>query len=396
MTLASAAFLATFASIGAAPSAADVVVRLVDGRTVELASVAFGADGMVQGTGESGPASMRAADVLAVEFGGVREPPSNRQPAVLLADRQLLHGVVASADAESVVIQNALAGPVRIPLSSIEGFLLTTGLGRRALEAAMNRIRSTERGGDVLFLNNDDVLAGVIEQFGPEEWRIAVAGQVRSVPAKLVRGAALDRALLDYTPPSGLSARVRLADGSVLAATSLLSTPDGLRVEASIGSTLLLKDGAVAGVGFRGGNALLLSDAAPLRIDCRPFLDDVPRPRMDANVWGESLSLAGVEWDKGIGARGYTRIDYSAEGFSHFFAAVGVDDAADESASVVFRVLLDDKTAFESGEMTVAAPPKQVALELAGAKVISLVVDFGGRGDVGDAGDWCEPRLVRR
>jgi hypothetical protein len=397
MTPAYAPLLATLACIGSPPSdAAGVVVRLVDGRTVALASAAFGEDATILGAGESGQVSFHAADVLAVEFGGVREPPSNRQPAVLLADRQLLYGVVASADAESVVVQNAVAGPVRIPLSAVEGFLLTTGLGRRALADALDRIRATERGGDLLLLNNDDVLTGSIEQFGPEEWRIVAAGQTRSVPAKLVRGAALDLALLDYTPPAGLSARVRLSDGSVLAAASLLSTPDGLRVETAIGSPLVLKPNAVAGVAFRGGNALLLSDAAPLQIETRPFLDDVPRPRMDANLWGGGLSLGGVECDKGIGARGYTRIDYSAEGFSRFYAAVGVDDAADESASVVFRVLLDEKTAFESEEMTVAAPPKQVALELAGAKVISLVVDFGARGDVGDAAVWCEPRLVRR
>lgn len=376
-------------------SAGTVQLRMADGPPIEVGGVSFQEGWVVSGTDKQGTVQISAANLIAIDFEAVRKPPSNRHPAVLIADHQMLHGEISRADENAVVVKNALAGLVSVPLQVVEGFLLTSGLGSRAKDLAVSRIRGLERSADAILLANDDVLTGTIEQFGPNEWRISTSGESRTVRGDLVRGVALDPSLLDYKAPTTISARVRLSDGSVIVAKSLVSTPKGLQIETTIGPTIVLETDAVAQISFRGGNFVYLSDQNPLRIESRGFLDDNPHPRWDRCILGTPLSLEGNGCEKGIGTRGFTRIDYSAEGYTRFLARIGVDDAAGESASVVFRVLLDERVAMESEEMTRFSGVKDVAVDLKNAKVVSLVVDFGSRGDVGDAADWCEARLVR-
>lgn len=379
-------------SVRAEPTA---VVHTVDGKTHQWTTITLRDDWAIVGEGETGVVELSAADVLDIDLAPRADVVASKAPAVLFPHGQLLHGTIESSDADAVLFSSPKFQKTSISTLSIEGFLLVTGLSGRAKESAIQQIRDLPRTGDALLLVNGDVLTGTIEQFGPAEWKIAKDGSSRSVPADRLRGAALDPAVIERKSPSGLAATLRLTDGSVIIATKLYSTPEGLEIQSLFGPKMILRMDAVDSISIRGGRVVYLSDIEAIRVETRPFLDDFAPPRMDQSVLGSPLSLGGVLQEKGIGVRGYTRIDYPVEGFVRFQAKIGVDDAASPLASVLFQVLLDDKVVFDSGEMTPADAPRDIDVEIGPAKSLSLVVDFATRGDVGDAADWSAARLIR-
>jgi hypothetical protein len=64
--------------------------------------------------------------------------------------------------------------------------------------------------------------------------------------------------------------------------------------------------------------------------------------------------------------------------------------------SVVFRVLVDQKQErFVSRAMTASTEPKNIDIDISGARLLILEADFGDRGDIRDFADWVEARVIR-
>jgi len=73
---------------------------------------------------------------------------------------------------------------------------------------------------------------------------------------------------------------------------------------------------------------------------------------------------------------------------------VGIDDSAAGQGSVRFRVLLDGREAFVSPILRGGDPPLPVSVDLGGAKLLELLVDYADRADVMDRADWLDARMV--
>ena len=63
--------------------------------------------------------------------------------------------------------------------------------------------------------------------------------------------------------------------------------------------------------------------------------------------------------------------------------------------SAGFRVFVDGQAKYTSPAIRGGAPPQAVSVNLAGAKRLDLVVDYGEAGDVLDHANWLNARLVR-
>jgi len=111
--------------------------------------------------------------------------------------------------------------------------------------------------------------------------------------------------------------------------------------------------------------------------------------RNDASITGRPLSIGGRRFEKGLGTHAPGEIVYAFNGTrKRFVADVGVDDHGGPAGSVVFRVLLDGKNAFDSGLMRFGDAPKHVALDVSGVRELRLVVTDGGNGVQHDHADW--------
>ena len=84
------------------------------------------------------------------------------------------------------------------------------------------------------------------------------------------------------------------------------------------------------------------------------------------------------------------------KGARWFEALVGLDAAAGPRGSVRVQVLADGKPLVTPApELNAADPPRELRLPLpAGAKELTLLVEFGRGGDVQDHVDWADARII--
>ena len=107
--------------------------------------------------------------------------------------------------------------------------------------------------------------------------------------------------------------------------------------------------------------------------------------------------MVGGRWSaSGLGMTSRTRMTWPLDGRHRWFCSrVAIDDTAGDSGDVVFRVLVDGRSVWSSGPVRGGRKPRKLGpVDLAGARKLTLVVDYGRRADVGDHAAWLDPRLV--
>ena len=65
-----------------------------------------------------------------------------------------------------------------------------------------------------------------------------------------------------------------------------------------------------------------------------------------------------------------------------------------EAAREAIRVFVDEREAYKSPPIRGGMPPTPLSVDVRGGKRLSLIVDFGERGDELDHADWLDARLV--
>ncbi|MGH9630263.1 MAG: NPCBM/NEW2 domain-containing protein [Bryobacteraceae bacterium] len=111
---------------------------------------------------------------------------------------------------------------------------------------------------------------------------------------------------------------------------------------------------------------------------------------------GSTLSLNGVTYPKGLGVHANSDVRFSLGAkCTGFTAKVGVDDEIGGSAgSIIFRVVADGSTLFDSGVMNATTAAQDVNVDVTGKNELRLIVNDGGNGPAYDHGDWALARLT--
>ena len=148
--------------------------------------------------------------------------------------------------------------------------------------------------------------------------------------------------------------------------------------------------------------APLLSLAAPPEpvwlssLDLAPIVQGWGKPQADKAVTGKPLSIGGKKFEHGLGthANSLVRLDLKG-GTEKFSALVGVDDAAgNDQASIVFKVVGDDKTLWKSSVMKLGQPAQPVELEVKGVKLLLLIADTTCESISFCHADWADAKLL--
>ena len=110
---------------------------------------------------------------------------------------------------------------------------------------------------------------------------------------------------------------------------------------------------------------------------------------------GKAITLNGVTYLKGLGARAPSRVGYAlpAGCAGVFKAVVGVDDEVGPRGSVIFRVFADATKVYDSGLMSGRSASQHVNVSVARAAHLHLVVATGGDDGVYDHADWAGARV---
>jgi hypothetical protein len=122
--------------------------------------------------------------------------------------------------------------------------------------------------------------------------------------------------------------------------------------------------------------------------------------RFDTSVDGSAMQFGGRTFRHGIGVHAYSRLTFAIEpGWARFRTQYAIDQQSDTPrplADVTVRIRLDGKTVYEHPHVRAGVMSNVVALELNGAKQLTLEADYGDSADVQAHLDWIEPALLRQ
>jgi hypothetical protein len=169
---------------------------------------------------------------------------------------------------------------------------------------------------------------------------------------------------------------------------------------------------------FSGGKIKYLSDMEPASQNWSPLVglpagltlaSEYGQPRRDHSAFGGKLALLQKteadddanllstrhEFDRGLALRSRTELVYRLPAqFSRFRAVAGIDPAASTSGNVQLAILADDQPLLEA-EIASDGPPLPIDLDIAGARRLKILVNFGENQDSGDWLNLCDAKIVK-
>jgi hypothetical protein len=289
-------------------------------------------------------------------------------------------------------------GEWHLPVSALSSIWLGNPEGVEYAERRRRRWLAERRSRDQVLLRNGDVLEGILTNLDRQALHLEVKRKKISIARDKVAGVALSTELTGVPRPRGAYGHLVLANGCRLA-LALARCDDG---KALTGKTLFDTEvkvpiDAVIALDLRQGRAIYLSDLKPLRYEHTSYLGVFWPYVTDGSVAGRDLRLHGGTYDKGLGMHSQSRLTYDlAGGYRRFEALAGLDDSADATGGAQIKVLVDGRPQEMSearGELD--GGPRHVRINVAGAKELTLVVEFSRRGDVQGHVNWADARLIK-
>lgn len=251
-------------------------------------------------------------------------------------------------------------------------------------------------GNDVLIALRDGnvtVVRGALVVLGPNGGTFTVGG--RTLPFRTdITYAVVFGGGLSATPAGTLT--VALRDGSQFTAAITTADANSLSLALAGQRTASVPIAEVEQIAVRSPRVTFASDMPPSDVKFEPYLDTPWPYRRDRAVSNRPMRLGGIEYLKGLGVHSRSEIAFDLDGrYRQFAATIGIDDSVRPRGNVVFRILTDNREAFSSGPVTGKDEPRPILVDVARAKQVRLIVEFGDELDLGDHADWANARFIR-
>ena len=154
-------------------------------------------------------------------------------------------------------------------------------------------------------------------------------------------------------------------------------------------------------VGLTAGGRLRADDSASAQVwqyltaeSAASVHQNYKSPITDRSISNNKLTINGVPYSHGLGTHAPSEIVYNLERtHKKFSAKVGLDDGGGAPGSVIFKVVLDGKEAFNSGPMTYQKDAQEISLDLTGVKAMHLVTEMATGSPQGDHADWVDAKI---
>lgn len=362
------------------------------------------ASGVWEGTAESGALKVQTPDGPVVnEFDDLRMvdiPSSPRAPfgpmAFFLHDGGVLYGTLVIGVTDAVRIRT-LVGESLVPWSHLAAIRLAEPTQFKRADHLFQEAVSARSPSQDALVSRDvadvKVLQGRLEELQLDGGLFLFAGDSRRFQIEKFYGIIFASGA---TAPAVLPMTIELVDGSSFSGKIKSSDQNSLRVDSSFGGEVVVPLADVRRLRFRSERIEFLGSVKPASQRGDGVLHPAWPFRTDRNVQGETISMAGREFERGIGVHSRTELTYVINGeFDQLAATIGLDDSVRPLGSVVMQVLGDGRTIFDSGEISGVDPPRDILLDVRGVKQLTLLVDYGSGLDASDRANWADVRLLR-
>ncbi|MFM7131285.1 MAG: NPCBM/NEW2 domain-containing protein [bacterium] len=324
-------------------------------------------------------------------------------PFVLLPEGDRLRGEsVALIENRGLAVQSFSVGVLNLPLDRWAGSVFKPPAEPDALLSMIKSLRTgADKPGDQIILANGDRLSGTVTTLVGESIGLQPIGAAKEISMKRadILALSIDPRSIKYDPAEATTWEISLGDGSRLSAkTLLLNAVDGesvISITTRWGAGLNLPLAKVNRIRAIPAGLVDLQNRKPDAVQTVDYVGATPQPRFGSNVRGGPIQIGSRWFDSGIGTQSRTLIAYRLSGSEKRFTAwLGLDQSAGPLANARATVIIDGKTAYDSGPMLSGEPARRVNLDLTGAKLLILSTEFGEGGSVRDWVNWAEPSLL--
>lgn len=389
-------------------------ITLLDGSTVQ-GDVQAWQDGTLELRTGAGPTSLAARQILRIRF---REAGGDDAVAsVELTDGSLLPiDQFTVVDGEGTIQVASVEQPLTVATEKLAAVHLLPPTP--AIAAQWKDLRQAEEVGDLIVIRKDggvDYLAGRLGGVTEEHVTFYLDEDEYPVERSKVDGLVYFHAQ-PHSFPDPLC--VVYGDGGLkLVASHVTLEGDVLRVRTRGGVELALPLANVESADFSGGKVMYLSELTPRSASTTPLVALPVSAELVAGFVGpltnrgffspqallrhpryEDEKIVGWELRphrQSLGMRSRSEIVYQLpEGFSGFRALAGIDGTLGGRGHVHLAIFGDDRLLWEHA-IDGKDPPATIELELAGARRLRIVADYGQRGDTADRLYLCEARITK-
>lgn len=373
-------------SASAAQETPEIVLRTVDGPRTPGHLLKIDKDWTVAVGGKE-PRVVHGGDLISWKQVGLDHPPLCSPPYLRLTTGDVLPLAVPLAiELKDEALTVALAAPfgrsATIPHAALEEIAL----------APTTSSAANDRGDAVVLRNGDRIVGKLIGLDADAGVVMSLVDRKETLPLERVAAIAFDADFQARPRSRGAWGHLVLRNGARLMARSLESSDargEGNRGDvvavSLLGHRFAFPANQIAALRIRHGKAAYLDERKPIDVETTPFLD-IARP-VDFGV--DPL---------GLGVHGRTRIRYPIEpGEAIFEATVRIAADAGPRGEAIVDVLLDGVPAHGAARSIRAAdPPIELRIPLGSARTLTLVTDFGPRGNIGNHVTWTDARILRK
>ena len=375
-----------FAAVAA--NAQDRLV-LLDGSVVEGTIQTVDEQGAISGEGISG-----------IVIDGLRriETPVGVVPSESTITAELLGGgdihlaKFSVDDQQQCHLHNDLLGEISLAIDAMRSVRFVDGKPDAAFVEGQTEKRDEDRvfvklGGGL------EPIDGLIESIDDFNVVIDRGNGLKNIAREKVYGIVF--AMVGRAPDHAGEAQATLADGSTIWG-KVTSLADGrLHLQAVGGAKVSIPWTKVSRMQVRSSRMVFLSELEPIEARHQPLVT-LERPhQVDASVAGNPLTLAGQQFEKGLGVASRSTLVFGNESnFGLFAATIGIDEETEGRGDCIFVVEVDGREKLRE-RMTGKDAPKKITVELDGGQRVSLIVEPGEDLDLSDHADWCDARFVK-
>lgn len=370
----------------------------VDGVPVSGALVSIGADrNIVWRIGEDKDEALPAEDVERLVLSGPGNPPPGEEGRLVLSSGIRLTGRPAPAVGKGLVWTHPVLGNLSVAFEDARVYVVPAS-GRKPAETAelLERLLAGVRDSDVIYMVNGDSVEGVVESIGPAGVGFNCKVGRLDIQSSNLLGVSFSKALKPYEEPRSLYAEVRLTDGSRLVG-GLTVTGGQLQVTIPSGAVLSVPQESAAEVLFRNTRLVYLSTLEPFFVKETPYFDRVWPWQRDRSVWGRAPSIGARTYEHALAMHARSQLDFALDGnYRTFLSDVGIDGEVGQGGDCVVALYGDGNPLMEPVRLTGKSGGRRIRVDVSNVNRLTLLVDFGQGGDVGDHVTWGDARLTKK
>jgi hypothetical protein len=339
------------------------------------------------------------SEIAEIHFAGAETVV--KTPTFYLRNGDRLKAEVVSGDENRFKLKSAPLGEFELENKFVQAIIFPIKDGPPA-EVVDGFLKAASHNEDALLLPKGDTLAGFLEKFTNKDLTFNSGGQARAYAYDQLaacRVALLGKA--EAKPAEGFSALLTLNDGSTLTGKLLELERKNRQISFEVldGKQWQGDVDALVSIQFKGGRLTYLSDLEPAGVEEKPYVSGMPLVyhwHKDRSVTASKLLIGGKAYPRGLGMHSYCKLTYKLDGlYAHFYCDAGLDGSAPPGAECIWRVLVDGKEVHK-GSAKAGEKAQPLKIDLAGARELALVCDYGPDGDdTGTNLDWASARLIK-